>query len=208
MVMALRMKILLPPIPGVLINEVRPSAVAGQGFVEFHNPLATAVDLQGHYLSSDPVRPQTLPDPRFAGRAGRRIGHHRFRHRRPAGRNTPVHSLPDTARRRQQNGGGLSCGCRWTVGRPAANPPAAASGIVFATPTPGRHQSVDHPARSQSAATQRSPSQWRGPRDVDRSGQSIQFVRQCGRLVSFGFPRPDATGWPSLARWPRAARSA
>jgi hypothetical protein len=45
MVMALRMKV-LTTIPGVLINEVRPSAVVGQGFVEFHNPLATAVDLQ------------------------------------------------------------------------------------------------------------------------------------------------------------------
>lgn len=53
MVMALRMKI-LTTIPGVVINEVRPSAVAGQGFVEFHNPLGTPVDLQGHYLSSDP----------------------------------------------------------------------------------------------------------------------------------------------------------
>jgi hypothetical protein len=53
MVMALRMK-LVTTIPGVLINEIRPAAVAGQGFVEFHNPLATAVDLQGHYLSSDP----------------------------------------------------------------------------------------------------------------------------------------------------------
>jgi hypothetical protein len=54
MVMALRMK-LLTTNPGVVINEVRPSAVAGQGFVEFHNPLSSAVDLQGHYLSSDPA---------------------------------------------------------------------------------------------------------------------------------------------------------
>ena len=53
LVMALRMKILTTN-PGVVINEVRPSAVAGQGFVEFHNPLGTAVNLEGHYLSSDP----------------------------------------------------------------------------------------------------------------------------------------------------------
>lgn len=53
LVMALRMKI-ATTVPGVLINEVLPSNVAGQGFVEFYNPLGTAVDLQGHYLSSDP----------------------------------------------------------------------------------------------------------------------------------------------------------
>ena len=53
MVMALRMK-LSSTLPGVLINEVLPSAVAGQGFVEFYNPLGTAVDLKGYYLSSDP----------------------------------------------------------------------------------------------------------------------------------------------------------
>lgn len=53
LVMALRMK-LLTTNPGVVINEIRPSSTAGQGFVEFHNPLATPVDLQGHFLSHDP----------------------------------------------------------------------------------------------------------------------------------------------------------
>ncbi len=53
LVMALRMKIFTTN-PGVVVNEIRPSSTPGQGFVEFHNPTSAAIDLQGHFLSSDP----------------------------------------------------------------------------------------------------------------------------------------------------------
>lgn len=49
-VLALRMKITQPDQPGVLINEVKPGTT-GNGFVEFYNPTAAAIDLNGYYLS-------------------------------------------------------------------------------------------------------------------------------------------------------------
>ncbi len=50
MVFAARMKIVTSSPPGLLINEVKPGA-AGKGFVEFYNPSASAIDLNGYYLS-------------------------------------------------------------------------------------------------------------------------------------------------------------
>ena len=52
MTMAMRLKINNTQ-AGVLINEVKPSTVAGGGFVEIFNPLGAAVDLNGYYLSDD-----------------------------------------------------------------------------------------------------------------------------------------------------------
>ncbi len=46
-----RLKIGTPPPVGVVINEVKPSTVAGGGFVEFYNPTGTAIDLNGYYLT-------------------------------------------------------------------------------------------------------------------------------------------------------------
>lgn len=50
LVFALRMKITTATRNGVVINEVRPGTV-GNGFVEFYNPTAAAVELNGYYLS-------------------------------------------------------------------------------------------------------------------------------------------------------------
>jgi hypothetical protein len=52
-VFAARLKITTAAPPGVVINEVKPGP-AGNGFVEFYNPTASAVDLQGFYLSDVP----------------------------------------------------------------------------------------------------------------------------------------------------------
>ncbi|HWB05678.1 MAG TPA: lamin tail domain-containing protein [Verrucomicrobiales bacterium] len=52
-----RLKIGVPPTASVVINEVKPSTVAGQGFVEFYNPTGAAVDLNGWYLSDSPATP-------------------------------------------------------------------------------------------------------------------------------------------------------
>ena len=46
-----RLRITGPSPGGVIINEVRPAAVAGAGFVEFYNGTAAPVDLNGYYLS-------------------------------------------------------------------------------------------------------------------------------------------------------------
>jgi len=46
-----RLRLTPPALPGVMINEVKPAAVAGAGFVEFYNPTAEPVDLNGYYLS-------------------------------------------------------------------------------------------------------------------------------------------------------------
>ncbi len=46
-----RLRVTSPAVGGLVINEVRPAAVAGVGFVEFYNPGPTAVDLNGYYLS-------------------------------------------------------------------------------------------------------------------------------------------------------------
>jgi len=52
LVFGMRMKIAsaLQSQSGVMINEVLPGA-AGQGFVEFYNPTAAAVNLDGYYLT-------------------------------------------------------------------------------------------------------------------------------------------------------------
>ncbi|MGI8603922.1 MAG: lamin tail domain-containing protein [Verrucomicrobiales bacterium] len=49
-----RLKITGAP-PGVIINEVKPSTVAGGGFVEFYNPTAATINLNGYYLTDDPA---------------------------------------------------------------------------------------------------------------------------------------------------------
>jgi hypothetical protein len=52
MIFGARFKILSQPPGGVMINEVKPGA-AGGGFVEFFNPGAVPVDLNGWYLSDN-----------------------------------------------------------------------------------------------------------------------------------------------------------
>ncbi len=47
---AVRLRISQPASGALTINEVKPGA-AGQGFIEFHNPGGSAVDLAGYYLS-------------------------------------------------------------------------------------------------------------------------------------------------------------
>ena len=46
-----RLKIGTPPPAGVVINEVRPAAAAGGGFVEFYNPTGAGIDLNGYYVT-------------------------------------------------------------------------------------------------------------------------------------------------------------
>ncbi|MDG2125650.1 MAG: lamin tail domain-containing protein, partial [Verrucomicrobiales bacterium] len=48
-----RFSISAPAAPGLVINEILPGS-SGNGFVEFHNPTATAVNLSGHHLSDTP----------------------------------------------------------------------------------------------------------------------------------------------------------
>ncbi|MDB6071147.1 MAG: hypothetical protein JWL81_2318, partial [Verrucomicrobiales bacterium] len=66
-----RLRVAAPSPGGVIINEVRPAAVAGGGFVEFYNPTAGTVDLNGYYLSDVESNPQkfqiTTPTPVPAG---------------------------------------------------------------------------------------------------------------------------------------------
>ena len=52
-----RLRITAPSPGGLVINEVRPAAVPGAGFVEFYNPGATTVDLNGYYLSDTDSNP-------------------------------------------------------------------------------------------------------------------------------------------------------
>ncbi len=53
-VFAIRMKVSTPGAAGVIINEVKPGT-AGNGFVEFYNPTAAPIDLNGYYLSENPA---------------------------------------------------------------------------------------------------------------------------------------------------------
>lgn len=51
---AARMRITKPQAAAsVVINEVKPGSAPGQGFVEFYNSTASAVDLQGYYLTDN-----------------------------------------------------------------------------------------------------------------------------------------------------------
>lgn len=50
-VAAPRLKITVPATSSVVINEVKPSATAGQGFVEFYNTTGAPIDLNTWYLS-------------------------------------------------------------------------------------------------------------------------------------------------------------
>ena len=52
-----RLRLTSPAPGGVMINEVLPSAGLGAGFVEFYNPTAAAVDLNGYYLSDSESNP-------------------------------------------------------------------------------------------------------------------------------------------------------
>ena len=49
-----RLKITGTP-SGLMINEVKPATVAGGGFIEFFNPTASPIDLNGYYLSDSPA---------------------------------------------------------------------------------------------------------------------------------------------------------
>jgi hypothetical protein len=54
LVFGARLSIALPSAPSLVINEVLPGST-GAGFIEIHNPGASAVNLRNHYVTDDPA---------------------------------------------------------------------------------------------------------------------------------------------------------
>jgi hypothetical protein len=131
-----RLKIGVPTDPGVVINEVKPGALPGQGFVEFYNPTGAAVDLNGWYITNTAANltkfkittPLVVPSLGFAtigfAEAGLTLA-------------DPVViylTRPDGTTKQTA----VSIASAPTDGRSAGRKPAgAAQWFLFATPTPG-----------------------------------------------------------------------
>lgn len=130
-----RFRIATPAPGGVVINEVRPAAVAGAGFVEFFNPTAAAVDLNGYYLSDTDTN---LTKFRIAGTfTVPAVGYAVIGFAESSlGIGAPITVLltqPDGATRQSGFGSGMVVDGR-SAGR---KPDAGSSWVLFAQPTPG-----------------------------------------------------------------------
>ncbi len=136
-----RLRITSPAVGGLVINEVKPAAVAGVGFVEFYNPGPTAVDLNGYYLSDSEANltKYRIAVPTLVAAGGVAVVGFAESGLSAASPVTVLLTQPDGFTRQNAFRSGMVVDGR-SAGR---RPSGGGSWVLFAQPTPGQPNVTD-----------------------------------------------------------------